>query len=425
MEKLLEKLQRDAFAYFLQEVNTANGLVKDKTAPNWAASIAAVGFALAVYPVGVERGMMTRAEAVERTLNTLRFFWNSQQGPTSDATGYKGFYYHFLDMHTGQRVGNCELSTVDSGFFLAGALTAAVYFDAQTEAEKEIRNLADALYRRVDWEWALNRSATLTHGWRPKRGFIKHRWQGYDEALLLYILALGSPTYAIPESSYAAWAATYKWIEYAGIEYLYSGSLFAHQFSHIWIDFKGIQDAYMREKNSDYFENSRRATYVQQQYAINNPQGYEGYNSVSWGLSACDGPGRKTITIEGQKRKFLGYASRGVPFGPDDGTLSPWAVIASLPFAPETVLPTIAYLIQQNKLTQNSVYGLSSAYNFSIAKKTTSSNLWVSPWDYGINQGPGVLMIENYRTKFIWQLMRRCPYLVTGLKLAGFEGGWL
>jgi len=207
----LEKLQLDSFNYFLHETNPVNGLVIDKTARDWPASIAATGLALASYPVAVERGFMPRAAAVERTLTTLRFFWNSPQGPEPDATGYRGFYYHFLDMRTGRRAWQCELSTIDSAFLLAGALTAGRYFGAGTAPEHEIRKLADALYRRADWPWAQNQGATVTHGWEPEGGFLKHRWEGYDEALLLYILGLGSPTHPLPRSAYAAWATTYRW----------------------------------------------------------------------------------------------------------------------------------------------------------------------------------------------------------------------
>ena len=258
-EEALARLQRDMFEYFLKEANPANGLVVDKTQEGAPASIAAVGFALAAYPVGVERGMITRAQAVERTLATLRFFWNSPQGAEQNATGYKGFYYHFLDMQTGRRVWKCELSTIDTAFLLAGMLTAGVYFDHDSEDEHEIRALADALYRRADWQWAQNGGATVTHGWKPESGFLKFRWEGYDEALILYTLGLGSPTYPLPEESYAAWSSTYEWKKVCGHEYLYGGPLFVHQFSHLWIDFRGIQDNFMRGKGIDYFENSRRA----------------------------------------------------------------------------------------------------------------------------------------------------------------------
>ena len=422
----LEKLQRETFGYFLHETNPANGLVIDKTAQNWPASIAATGLALACYPVSVERGFMLRAAVVERTLATLRFFWNSPQGPEPDATGYKGFYYHFLDMQTGRRAWQCELSTVDSAFLLAGALTAGVYFDADTADEREIRTLADALYRRADWQWAQNQGATLTHGWKPESGFLNYCWEGYDEALLLYILGLGSPTHPLPEQSYTAWASTYQWKHCYGQDYLYAGSLFIHQLSHVWIDFRGIQDAFMRDKGSDYFENSRRATYVQQLYAIDNPLKFKDYGHHCWGITASEGPGPETRKINGIDQQFFDYVGRGVPYGPDDGTLAPWAVVASLPFAPEIVLPTLDYCLYQAKLTQFNSYGFKASFNPS--HPGTPGNpygWWVSPWHFGLNQGPIILMIENYRSGLLWQLMRSCPYIVSGLRRAGFTGGWL
>ena len=300
-EQKLEKLQRAAFGYFLHETNRANGLVLDKTRADWPASIAAVGLALTAYPVGVERGFVPRAEAVERTLTTLRFFWRSKQGPEPDATGYKGFYYHFLDMQTGARAWQCELSTVDSALLLGGMLTAAAYFDGDAPAEREIRDLADRLYARVDWRWAQNGGATVTHGWRPEGGFLPYRWQGYDEALLLYVLGLGSPTHPLSAESYRAWASTYQWKTVYDTQFLYAGPLFTHQLSHVWIDFRGIQDAFMREHGIDYFENSRRATFVQQQYGIRNPRGYARYGEFCWGITASDGPGE--ITRAGGRRR--------------------------------------------------------------------------------------------------------------------------
>lgn len=421
----LEKLQHESFNYFLHETNPLNGLVCDKNAAGSPASIAATGLGLAAYPVGVERGFMTRGAAVERTLNTLRFFWNSPQGPEPEATGYKGFYYHFLDMQTGRRARKCELSTVDSAFLLAGALTAGIYFDAGTADEKEIRTLAEALYRRADWQWAQNKGATVTHGWKPERGFLKYRWNGYDEAMLLYLLGLGSPTYPLPENSYTAWAFTYQWIHSYGYDYLYAGPLFTHQLSHVWVDFRGIQDAYMRSKGSDYFENSRRATYVQQAYAIDNPLQFAAYGPHCWGITACDGPGSATIKLDGVKRRFFDYVGRGVPYGPDDGTLAPWAVVASLPFAPEIVLPTLDHCIHQAKLTERNPYGFKASFNPTYRRKSTNPNGWISQWHFGLNQGPIILMIENYRTDLLWRLMRSSPYIVKGLRRADFSGGWL
>lgn len=422
----LRLLQRESFDYFLNEVNPANGLILDKTAANWPASIAATGLALACYPVAVERGFMTRQAAAARTLTTLRFFWTSPHGPEPDATGYRGFYYHFLDMRTGRRAWQCELSTIDSTLLLAGALAAAAYFDAEVADEREIRMLADALYRRADWQWAQNQGSTVTHGWKPESGFLDYRWQGYDEALVLYILGLGSPTHPLPENSYAAWTSTYRWENCYGYEYLYAGPLFTHQLSHVWIDFRGIQDAFMREKDIDYFENSRRATYLQQCYAIMNPRKFEGYRECCWGITASEGPGPATLKLNGIVREFYDYVGRGVPYGPDDGTLAPWAVVASLPFAPDIVLQAIGFCIHQAKLKQFNRYGFKAAFNPTHPGEPGNPyGWWVSPWHFGINQGPIVLMIENHMTGLLWRLMCGCPHIVAGLRRAGFAGGWL
>jgi hypothetical protein len=420
----MEALQRQAFEYFVHEANPLNGLVVDKTRPGAPASIAATGLALSCYPIGAERGFITRAQAVRRTLATLRFFQKSVQSTDPDATGYKGFYYHFLDMIRGERVWKCELSTVDTAILLAGMLTAAAYFTDSTADEHEIRELADALYLRADWQWAQNGGVTVTHGWKPESGFLPYRWQGYDEALFLYVLGLGSPSYPLPRESYAQWTSTYLWREIYGHEFLFSGPLFTHQVSHIWIDFRGIQDDYMRGKSIDYFENSRRATYVQQQYTIENPAKFDAYGADCWGITASDGPGPAKRTVKNLERQFFGYLARGVPDGPDDGSIAPWAVVASLPFAPEIVLPALQYF-ETLKLRKGHPYGFKATFNATFANGSDSSQLWVSPFNFGLNQGPVVLMIENYRSGLLWHLMRHCPYLVAGLRRAGFAGGWL
>ena len=426
MDAELIGLQRDSFSYFEHEVNPANGLVKDKTAANWPASISATGLALAAYPVAVERGFISRALAIERTLVTLHFFLASPQGTERDATGYQGFYYHFLDMETGRRAWNCELSTVDTAFLLAGMLTVAAYFQLPTADEQAIRTIAEELYRRTNWQWAQNDGITLTHGWKPETGFLPYRWEGYDEAILLYVLALGSPSFPLAPAAAAAWRSTYQWKSQYSYDYLYSGSFFTHQLSHIWIDFRGIQDEFMREKGIDYFENSRRATQVQRQYAIDNPLRFNGYGPLCWGITASDGPGPDVLKIDGVERRFFDYIARGVPFGPDDGTLAPWVVVASLPFAPELVLPTVEHFINKLQLKASNSYGFKSTFNATFPAVIGGSPCgWVSPWHYGLNEGPIVLMIENYRSELMWQLTRRSPHIVAGLLKAGFSGGWL
>jgi len=422
---MLDLLQRESFEYFIHEVNLSNGLVADKTKDGWPASIAAVGLALSGYPVAVERGFLRRDEAISRTLAALRFFWNSPHGPQPDATGYKGFYYHFLDMNTGRRAAGCELSTVDTALLLAGMLAAAAYFQQDSEDEQEIHELADSLYRRTDWKWAQNGRATVAQGWKPETGFIDYYWEGYDEGLILYLLGLGSPTFPLPAESYSAWKSSYKWRDIYGYEYLHAAPLFVHQLSHVWVDFRGIQDAFMRDRQIDYFENSRRATFVQREYAIRNPQDFVGYSALCWGLTAGDGPGPAKASVGGREIEFFDYVARGVPDGPDDGTIAPWAVASSLPFAPEIVLPSLKHFIENVKLKEANPYGFKASFNSTFPHRRNAACGWISEWHFGLNEGPIVLMVENHRSGFVWNLMRQCPYLVKGLRVAGFTNGWL
>src|SRR5690348_6862580 len=421
----LNRLQWTTVLYYLHETNPDNGLVRDKTDPAAPSSIAACGLALATIPVIVERQVVIRKFAAKIARRRLRNLLDLPQGPGPDAAGYKGFFYHFLDIDTGRRVWDCELSTLDSAFLFAGVLTCATYFDADTADEAEVRSLADELYRRADWDWARDGGPTLTHGWRPGTGFIPHRYQGYDEGLLLYVLGLGSPTHPLPPESYAAYCATYQWKQIYDRELLYSGPLFTHQLSHLWIDFRGLRDAFMRDRGSDYFENTRQATFVQQEYAIRNPLQFAGYGDRCWGFTACDGPGWVKRVVDGVEREFFHYFARGAPYGPDDGTVAPWVVVASLPFAPEIVLPTICHLAGMNLGGQNKRYGFKPSFNQTFRVDDSPTGWWVTPHYFGIDQGPVALMIENYRSGLIWDIMRRSPYIVTGLRRAGFTGGWL
>ena len=271
-EELLDRFQRAAFGYFLEQYNPENGLVADRSRAGAPASIAVVGFALSCYPVGVERGWMTRADAAARTLVTLRFFCNSLQSEQPDATGYKGFYYHFLDMKIGKRVWQSELSLIDTTLLLAGVLTAGVYFDEDTTTESEIRERADAIYRRIDWQWARGDGTTVRQGWKPECGFLHYGWDGYDEAIILYVLGLASPTHPLPETQLhqrgprpiSGRISTITSFFMRGrssfIIFPRPGSIFA-----------AYEIASCARKDSDYFENSRRATYVQREYARRNP----------------------------------------------------------------------------------------------------------------------------------------------------------
>ncbi len=424
--EMLISLQQETFDYFLKEVDPVTGLVADKTQPGFPSSIAVVGMSLSVYIIGVEKQMLSRNDAKKRILKILHFFHDSRQGTEPDATGYKGFYYHFLEMDTGKRAWESELSTVDTAFFIAGALSAATYFSENDKEEAEIRELADKLYRRVDWQWALNEGTTITHGWKPESGFLPFRWaDDYSEAILLYVLALGSPTYPIKPDGYHTWTTTFHLKKVYDIEYLYAGPLFIHQFSHLWIDFRGIRDNFNKKNGFDYFENSKRATYIHRQYAIENPEKFEHYGEYCWGMTASDGPGCSVMEINGRQRVFYDYVARGAPFGPDDGTISPWAVVASLPFAPEIVIDTIRHAIERLNLKHHRLYGFDASFNPTHPEKTGNPNGWVSPWRFGLNQGPVVMMIENYHSELIWKIMRQCPYIIKGLRAAGFSDGWL
>ena len=421
-DEMLDRLQHAAFDYFLHSANRQNGLIADTTRDGSPSSIAVVGFALSAYVVGVERGWIERADAVQRCLNALRFFWHSDQSGNPDASGCRGFYFHFLDIDNGQRMWQSELSLIDSALLIAGMLTAAAYFTADSAAESELRELADALYRRVDWRWAQRDGVCLTHGWKPECGFLNYGWEGYSEALLLYVLGLGSPTHALTEQSFEAWTVTYQWENLYGQDFLYAGPLFIHQFSHAWIDFRGIRDRFMREKGSDYFENSRRASYVQREYAIRNPRGFGGYGEDCWGLSAGDGPSVAPQTVAGRHQAFYGYAARGVPYGPDDGTVAGSATLASLVFAPEIVLPAVRTLYTQ---ATRDAGRLLHASGFNRTITAPEADGWIANGEFGLDQGIIVLMLENYRSGLLWRLGRACPYIQRGLRRAGFTGGWL
>jgi hypothetical protein len=414
-------LQARTLGYFTRERHPETGLVNDSTRPESPACIGASGFAFACYAVAADHGIVPRAEAAAQVAHALQFLWDAEQSEAPDASGAHGFFYHFLNARTGQRTWRSELSTVDSAILFAGSLAAAGYFDGPSEDEQTIRRLADALYRRADWRWMIQRNA-ICHGWRPERGFLRFDWLGYNEALFVYILALGSPTFAPDASVYASWTSTYRWRSLLGHEYLYAGPLFTHQLSHVWIDFRSIQDEYMRAQKIDYFENSRRATLVHKEYARRNPRRFEGYSADAWGITASDGPGPFAGSTRRGRRSFYGYRARGVPFGPDDGTLAPWALVASLPFAPEEVVPAMRWLDHAYPELSGR-YGYESSFNPTYGGQNHAG--WVCEWHYAIDQGPVVLMVENYLSGLIWRILRESPYVREGLCRAGFRGGWL
>jgi hypothetical protein len=421
-EQTLDRLQRAAFGYFLEATNPANGLIADTSREGSPCSIAVVGFALSCYPVAVDRGWVKREDASARALKVLRFLRDSDQSGTPESTGHRGFYYHFLDMDTGTRMWRSELSMVDTALLIAGALTCANYFTRNSADEIELRQIVEMLYRRIDWHWVQDERGSIRQGWKPESGFLHYLWQGYNEAIVLYVLALGSPTYPLDERGYEAWTVTYQWENLYDYDLLYAGPLFIHEFSEAWLDVRGMRDRFMRERRSDYFENTRRAIMVQRAYAVRNPNELAGYDEYCWGFTACDGPSGEIDTASRGRMHFFGYAARGVPYGPDDGTICGWAALASLPFAPEIALQTAATMLARYpEILSGDRYTTS----FNPTLKNEDGTVWVSPGHFGLDQGLLVMMIENYRSELIWRLTRSCKYIRTGLQRAGFRGGWL
>jgi hypothetical protein len=431
----LNDVQHRTFGYFWELTNPANGLTPDRAPTRSFSSVAAVGFALTAYPIGVERGYISRAEAVQRSLTTLRFMYRAPQGPAATGvTGYKGFFYHFLDMETGLRFEQVELSTIDTALLLAGALFCAEYFDEANSDEASIRAYADSIYRRIDWQWAMNGTSRVTMGWRPESGFIVSDWRGYNEAMLLYVLAIGSPTFPVDPAAWDAWTETYQWGTFYGQAHVGFGPLFGHQYSHTWIDFRGIRDEYMRGRGIDYFENSRRATISQRGYAIANPNDWKGYSASIWGLTASDGPKDTTMVIDGRSRLFWTYTARAATFNEirDDGTLVPTAAGGSIPFAPEITIPALQAMRERYGDNLYGKYGFLDAFNptFDVNVRVQHGRVvpgvgWFDTDYLGIDQGPIIAMIENYRSELVWREMREQPSIILGLRRAGFTGGWL
>jgi len=430
LDPFFDDLEKRTFNFFWETTNPANGLVPDRFpgGPEESgsdANIAAVGFGLTAYPIGVERGYITREAARARVLATLRFF--------AAATNEHGFFYRFIDLKSAARFRGSEVSTVDTTLLLGGVLFCGSYFDRDEPTEREVRKLADDIYRRVDWRWAQHHPPAITMGWTPEHGFIHADWRGYCEAMIVYILALGSPTHAVGPDAWRAWTGTYDrhWGTLYGQTHLSGAPLFWHQYSHVWIDFRGIRDDYMRRRGLDYFENSRRATYAQRSYAIDDPMHWRSYGENVWGLTACDGPGVGRARAVKRPGRFFRYMARGVGVQEviDDGTLAPTAALASLPFAPEIVIPAAREMHQRFGAAIYSTYGFRDAFNPSLTDAAQPSSPGDAGWvdgDYlGIDQGPILAMLENYRSDLVWRVMRGNPYIRRGLTRAGFSGGWL
>lgn len=378
-EVFLEELERRCFRFFWEQANPANGLIADRaradgSEPGQVCSIASVGFGLTGLCIADARGWIPRAAAYRRVLTTLRHFWEKQEH-------VHGFYYHFLDMKTGARVWDCELSSIDTALLMAGVLTARQYYRGT-----EVERLATRLYERVDWDWMRNGGDTLTMGWTPEYGFLQVRWDGYSEHMLLYLLALGSRTKPLPSDTWMKWKRE-PVITYGGRTYLQCPPLFTHQYSQAWVDFRHRRDAV-----ADYWHNSVLATLSHRDFCYDI-----GYATNLWGITASDSP--------------TGYrAWGGPPKTPDvDGTVVPCAAGGSLPFAPAECLAALRAM-QPYTWTR---YGYADAFH----PKTG----WVNPDVIGIDVGITLLMAENYRTGFVWHYFMRNPEIRRAMSLAGFR----
>jgi hypothetical protein len=452
---LLDDVERRGFHYFWDLADPHTLLVPDRAPRKSFSSIAAVGFGLTAYCIGAERGYVTRAEAARRTLATLRSLLAMKQGPEPrGVSGHHGFFYHFLDMRTAERFEKVELSTIDTSLLLAGVLFAQSYFDrdsgvngamgamgamgagtgAANDVEPAIRAAAEQLYERVDWPWEQARAPAISMGWTPEEGFHTYDWRGYNEAMIVIVLALGSPTHPVGADAWGEYTKSDRWGTFYGQPHILFAPLFGHQYSQVWIDFRGIRDDVMRAHGSDYFENSRRASIAQHAYAIDNPNHYRDYGDRIWGLSACDGPFDGTVVIDGRRRAFQGYTARGATAGDvrDDGTVAPTAAASSIVFTPELSIPAIREMSRRYGSRLYSTYGFLDAFNPTLRQGAGVNQGRVDPrlgWfdtDYlGIDEGPIVAMIENYRSELVWRTLRKNPHLVRGLRRAGFRGGWL
>lgn len=416
----LDTLQYKSFLYFINEINPVNGLVKDRSTEKSPATIAAVGFAVPIWAIGAEKGWIKRNQSIQYTLSLLKFLWNSEQSTEPLATGYKGFYYHFIDMKSGKRFWNCELSSIDSGLLYCGIIFARQYYNGANEMEKQIREFSTKLLDRVDWKFFTmpdtgSYANTISLGWDQKNGFNKLGWWGYTEALFLYIIAAGMDMLDA-EKGYNTWLKSYQWREPYDkkLGHVVFPALFIHQFSFLWLDGRGLIDSYMQNKGIDYFENSRRATYVQREYAIQNINKWSGYDSLTWGLTACDGPG-ENYNYNG--KEFWDYSARGTS-GPDstfdDGTIAPTAAGGSIPFAPEITIP--ALIRMYNKYGSKGLWG---KYGFLDAFNPTLN--WYDKDYLGLDQGPIVIMIENYLNGFVWKYFMKDPIVKKGLMRLGFK----
>lgn len=403
-DAFLDYLQEANFDYFWYAANPANGLIPDRSTTGSACSIASVGFGLTAIGIAVDHGWITRDQGAARVLTTLNTFWNGPQGTNATGViGYNGWFYHFLDMNAATRSGSSELSSIDTVLLLGGVLYVKQYFNGTNATETSIRTLAGSIFNRVNWLWMspdIPSTYGLRMGWLPDTGFSTFGdWVGYDEGMLIYLLGMGAATNPLPAACWNYWTSRYSWATYYGESFVTFPPLFGHEYSHCWVDFRHVGDAYMNARNSTYFENSHRAALAQQAYCAANPLGWAGYSSINWGLTASDDPS--------------GYAAHGAPPAENDnGTIAFTAPGGALAFAPEIALPTMENFYNHGRPKFWTQYGFIDAFNLSMA--------WYDNAELGLDQGPIVIMAENYRNQNVWRLFMQNPEIQAGLRQAGF-----
>jgi hypothetical protein len=387
-DAFLQDLEAANFRYFWDQANPDTGIVRDRCNvrnPDKSdlGSIAATGFGLTALCIGDKRGFISHEQAKERVLNTLRFHWKK-------LPNHRGFYYHWANINTGERLWDSEISSIDTAILLCGILTCREYFQ-----NSEISDLAYDIYDRVDWDWLSEDTALLPHGWRPESGFLQYRWDNYSEMMMMYLLGLGSDSHPLPAESWDAWKRTP--FEYDGIRYIGSfAPLFVHQYSQAWFDFRGKRDKY-----TDYFHNSVVATDVHRRFCIDLAGEFPDYSDDLWGITASD--------------SVHGYAAWGGPpsVGPIDGTVVPCAAGGSLPFLKE---PAMRVLRTMKTRYGNGVW---SQYGFVDAFNPLTN--WYDQDVLGIDTGITMVMVENARTGFVWDTFMKNPESQRGMKRAGFE----
>lgn len=405
---LLNYVQETCFDYFWYWANPANGLVPDRSETSSAASIAAVGFGLTAIGIAIDHSWITRTAGVARVLTTLNTFANGPQGTnTAGVIGYNGWFYHYLDMNTALRSGGSELSSIDTCLLLGGVLYCRQYFNQTNSNEAQIRSLADQIFNAVNWTWMARGTDAVSMAWYPGgTGFSANNWIGYNEGMIIYILGLGAPTNYLPASAWNEWTSGYSWQTVSGQSFVYYPPMFVYEYSHCWIDFRHVADAYMNNRSSSYFENSRRMALAQVAYCSQTPAPYPGYNTNDWGLTASDDPGNgnPTYVVHG--------LPGGVPPGTDNGTIAPTAAGGAMPFAPEYAVPAILHFYNQFRQHIWTAFSFRDAFNLGQG--------WYDTDELGIDQGPIIIMIENYLTQKPWNLFMQNPVVQSGLQRAGF-----